>query len=237
MIHLIFNADDLGYSPAVNYGIIDSHVNGVVNSATMMTNMPGFKHAVKLAKEHPTLGVGVHLVLTCGSPIRKDVSSLVDEKGNFFKTYDSLKAKGFSTEEVEKEWETQIQTFFNAGLTPTHLDSHHHVHSQPELHDVILRLSKKHNLSVRLAPFGKIEGIQPFSDVIYAGFYKQQATVAYLDTIVSEAKDGQTIEIMTHPAYLDSIILEGSSYNMDRVKEYEVLTNWKLPKGFQLVQF
>ncbi len=44
-IKVINNADDFGYSNAINYGIIDAHVQGILNSTTIMANMPGFEHA------------------------------------------------------------------------------------------------------------------------------------------------------------------------------------------------
>lgn len=56
MIKLIVNADDFGLTEGTNYGIIDGHINGLVNSTTMMMNMPGTEHAVHLAKEYKTLG-------------------------------------------------------------------------------------------------------------------------------------------------------------------------------------
>ena len=46
MKHLILNADDFGYSYGVNYGIIESHLRGVLTSTTLMAGMPGFDHAV-----------------------------------------------------------------------------------------------------------------------------------------------------------------------------------------------
>ena len=39
MIKLIVNADDFGLTEGTNYGIIDGHINGIVNSTTMMMNM------------------------------------------------------------------------------------------------------------------------------------------------------------------------------------------------------
>ena len=82
---VIFNADDFGYSKAINLGIIQAHKNGILSSATLMANMPGFEDAVKLAKENPELGVGVHLTLTCGYPVLSDVPTLCQENGKFHK--------------------------------------------------------------------------------------------------------------------------------------------------------
>ena len=44
---------------------MDAYQRGILTSTTLMANMPGFEHAVKLRKEMPRLGVGVHLTLTC----------------------------------------------------------------------------------------------------------------------------------------------------------------------------
>ena len=85
MNKLIINSDDFGYSRAINHAIIDTHQEGILTSTTLMTNTPGFEHAIKLAKENPKLGVGVHLVLTFLKPLSQDVPSLVDEKGDFYR--------------------------------------------------------------------------------------------------------------------------------------------------------
>lgn len=79
---VIFNSDDFGYSYGVNYGILDAYQRGILTSTTLMANMPGFEHAVKLKKEVPGLGVGVHLTLTCGKPLLENVDSLT-EGGRF----------------------------------------------------------------------------------------------------------------------------------------------------------
>lgn len=77
---VIFNSDDFGYSHGVNYGIMDAYQRGILTSTTLMANMPGFEHAVKLRKEMPRLGVGVHLTLTCGKPLLKTVDTLIESR-------------------------------------------------------------------------------------------------------------------------------------------------------------
>ena len=46
--------------------------------------------------------------------------------------------------------------------------------------------------------------------------------------------DGASVEIMTHPAYMDEELMKVSSYNDKRLKETRILTNAKLPEGFSL---
>lgn len=233
MIRLIVNADDFGYSRGVNFGIIDSHRYGIVNSTTMMMNMPGVDHAIELAKENPSLQVGIHLVLTCGKPILSDVPSLVDERGNFKKLSVMRENRYVSLFDLEREWTAQIERFLDSGLIPTHFDSHHHVHTIPEFLPVVQRLSKKYQLSARGGK--ELKGVPSFTDVFLHGFYGEGATYEFFNKLPELANNGQTVEVMCHPGYLDSELLNGSSYALDRVKETEILTTVSLPSQVVLL--
>jgi chitin disaccharide deacetylase len=229
------NADDFGYSRGINYGIIDAHKNGIVNSATMMMNMSGVSHAVELAKENPTLQLGIHLVLTCGKPLLADVPSLMDDQGNFKKMNDIIRDHNLSLLELEREWTAQIERFLEFGLTATHFDSHHHVHSIPEFLPVIQRLSKKYNLPVRRISEQPVEGVPSFTDHFFHDFYGDGVTDDYFVELAKLDVDNQTIEVMCHPGYLDYDVLSGSSYAADRVKETRILTSVTLPNNFRLL--
>ena len=63
---LIVNADDLGYDPAINRGIVEAMRRGVVTSATLMVNLPD--SAEGAAQAHG-LAVGLHLNLARGAPV------------------------------------------------------------------------------------------------------------------------------------------------------------------------
>jgi predicted glycoside hydrolase/deacetylase ChbG (UPF0249 family) len=62
MRKLIINADDFGYSPGINKGIIEAHTRGVVTSTSVMVNAIAADEAATL-KDHPELSVGLHLQL------------------------------------------------------------------------------------------------------------------------------------------------------------------------------
>ena len=49
-------------------------------------------------------------------------------------------------DEVEEEWDAQIQKARDAGIRPTHLDGHKHVHMLPGLFEIALRLAKQHGI-------------------------------------------------------------------------------------------
>lgn len=233
MIKLIVNADDFGYSRGVNFGIIDAHRDGIVNSATMMMNMSAVGQAIELAKENPKLQVGIHLVLTCGKPLLPDVPSLVDESGNFKKLSDLMKNKVLSLSELEREWTAQIERFLQSGLIPTHFDSHHHVHTIPEFLKVVQALSRKYHLRARGA--SELNDVPSFTDIFLHDFYGSGATYDYFEKLPNRVEDGQTVEVMCHPGYLDLAVLTGSSYAIDRVRETGILTTVSLPNQVVLV--
>src|ERR1035438_9634358 len=82
---LIVNADDFGLSHSVNAAVIHAHREGILTSASLMVNEAGFEEAVKLAKENPQLGVGLHLTLLMGHstlPPEK-IPGLVNGRGEF----------------------------------------------------------------------------------------------------------------------------------------------------------
>jgi len=63
---LIINADDLGYDPAINRGIVEAMRKGAVTSATLMVNLP---HSAEGAALASGLAVGLHLNLARGMPV------------------------------------------------------------------------------------------------------------------------------------------------------------------------
>lgn len=42
---------------------------------------------------------------------------------------------------------------------------------------------------------------------------------------------GKSIEVMTHPAYIDETLMQESSYNMQRIKETKILMETSLING------
>ena len=150
---IIINADDFGLCDGVNEAVTQAHSDGVLTSATIMTNMPAADEAVKIAKKLPTLGVGVHLNLTEGRPISKDscVNRLLNADGRFAYSPLILSFMSLARNEIRKairtELAAQIQWVVDRGLKPTHLDSHKHIHAFPALFSVICQLARRFGIS------------------------------------------------------------------------------------------
>lgn len=153
---LIVNADDYGLTEGVSEGIRAAHREGVVTSTTVMVNCVPAAEAVQAARaECPALGLGVHLVLTAGAPIRpaRSVRSLVASNGCFIHL-DKWTPQRFATVDavqLKDEWRAQIDAFMTlAGKAPTHLDSHHHIsYRHPGLLAVMLDLAAEMGVPVR----------------------------------------------------------------------------------------
>ena len=92
MKKVIINADDFGLVQGVNEGIVKAHQEGILTSATLMANMPGFDQAVEIARANPELGVGVHLNILRGQPISpaQKVESLLSREHRFIPSVATL---------------------------------------------------------------------------------------------------------------------------------------------------
>lgn len=226
---LIINADDFGYSRGHNYGIVDCVTQGVVKSTTCLCTMEDTLHAFELAKQYPQIDLGIHLSLDLGRPVceGKEVTSLIDEWGNF-KHYDfGQLPTHWNMDEIEKEWRAQINKMIAFGLKPTHIDSHHHIHMHFPLFKLYVKLANEYHLAIRFHPRklsaseraeceNLIEGLKK-ADYFSSGFYDEGVSLDFFNDL-SNLND-QTVEIMSHPAYLDHKILSNSKYNTKRSLE------------------
>lgn len=228
---VIFNSDDFGYSHGVNYGIIDAYQYGILTSTTLMANMPGFEHAVKLKGELPGLGVGVHLNATCGKPLLSNVDTL--KTGNNFHPL-SFYQQSFivDNDQLYQEWDAQIQKVYRAGIVPTHLDSHHHTHTFGMNQEVVIALANKYDLPVRCnfekkSQVRHVDYFEPYFDDV--GDFDQnkrqisESIDVYLERLLQQLRDDKTFEVMCHTAYLDQAILKGSSFIYPRINQVEFM--------------
>src|SRR5215212_1505239 len=92
---LVINADDLGYAPGVNRGILEAHAAGTVSSTSMIVNAPAFADGAELARRAPQLGVGLHLNLVVGAPLAA-VPTLVDQATGRFHSLELLASRALA---------------------------------------------------------------------------------------------------------------------------------------------
>lgn len=197
---LIVNADDLGYGEGVNRGIVEAHERGILTSTSLMVDGGAAAPGVELtAARAPRLGIGLHGVV----------------------------------DDVDPDWcaaelERQLARFGAlVGRAPTHLDSHHHLHRQPELAPVFDEFATRNALPLRDrdAPH---EG----------GFYGGGSIDAESLLRLLEGLDG-VVELGCHPGYADGL---RSAYTTEREVELRSLTDRRVRKraaelGIELIRW
>jgi chitin disaccharide deacetylase len=184
---LIVNADDFGRSPGVNQGVIRSHEDGIVTSAGLMVRWPAAEEAAAYARP-AKLSVGLHL----------DLGEWVYGAGEWTARYEVLAEE--TPEAVDRELREQLERFERLmGTTPSHLDSHQHVHRSEPARTALRQVGAELGVPVRhLTP-----------EISYSGsFYGQDAkgeavpeaiTVEGLIRVIERLPAGIT-ELGCHPA-------------------------------------
>jgi chitin disaccharide deacetylase len=161
---LIVNADDFGLNASANHAIIRAHREGILTSASLMVNEPACNEAVALAREHPRLGIGLHLTLLCGHSAlpAAQIPGLVNESGEFDHNPVRVGFKYFLRrrelrEQLRAEIVAQFQKFRATGLPLDHVDSHHHLHAHPIVFRILIESAVELGIThLRLTsePFG-----------------------------------------------------------------------------------
>jgi len=141
---LIVNADDFGRSPSINRAVLRAHQAGVLTTASLMVNEPACPEAVALAKENPSLGVGLHLTLLCGHSALPSatIPGLVNSQKQFT---DNSVAAGFRyffdtrlRRQLRDEIHAQFKGFRATGLPLDHVNGHLHLHLHPIVFQILM---------------------------------------------------------------------------------------------------
>lgn len=139
---LIVNADDFGRSSSINEAVVRAHRDGILTSASLMVNEAAADEAVRLARENPRLGVGLHLTLVCGRAALppERISHLAGADGRFSENAAAAGWRYFfqskCRSELKAEMEKQFAKFHATGLKLDHVNGHLNIH----LHPIILQI-------------------------------------------------------------------------------------------------
>jgi hopanoid biosynthesis associated protein HpnK len=187
---LIVNADDFGLTSGVNRAIVEGNSAGIVTSATLMANAKASQAAMYLAKAHPTLKTGCHVVLIDGVPLAPNLPSLTNGAQVFRNSLKrfavSAVRKQFAAEEIEREVEAQIRKIQASGITLTHVDSHKHTHMFPHVLRPVLRAARACGVRAVRNPFEPLRS-WPFRMMVgLPGLWLRSAGVAAFQMFAAE---------------------------------------------------
>ena len=149
MKYYIITADDYGMCDVVNKAIDDCMSAGLVTTTNVIVNMDDLASAANLRKRFPNVSIGMHWNITAGKPISPihEISSLVDENGNFYKVLDFFyryKKGLIKKEHIKKELKAQYKLFYDlcgkADYWNTHQNSGLSIHTFSIFNEVALEL-------------------------------------------------------------------------------------------------
>jgi len=251
----IIHVDDVGMCGATLDAFSDLWAKRSVTCGSVMVPCPWFRATAAWARANPDADLGVHATLTCewdgyrwGPMSTADMASgLMDGERAFHKTSEAV-AEFARPEAAKRELQLQIATAKDAGMVPTHLDTH----MGSVMHSQLYRHFVDAAMEAGLAPFS----IRLEEDGWSKGHYDAETITAFsentrdllkknvpmLDRIsqltlfngehdrvnrtlemVSKAKPGQISYLIFHPATdtpeLRAICPDWRS----RVADYEML--------------
>jgi len=241
---LIVHADDVGVTHSVNAATIKGLESGLVNSLSLMVPCPWFPEIADYAKSHPDADFGLHLTLTServyyrwGPVASKDkVPSLVDENGYFH--HDWKPTTRINPKEVDLELRAQIDRAFAMGIRPTHLDSHHNVHRDPEALPHFLDVAGEYGLPLR--EHSAVRYFSKFYGQWGGQTHLEQIGVDNLIRMLATAIPEGITEMSCHPGYAEADYATG--YATEREAEVRTLCDPVIREalashGIQLISY
>jgi predicted glycoside hydrolase/deacetylase ChbG (UPF0249 family) len=177
---LIVNADDLGYDPEIDRGLLEAHARGLVTAASAMVDTPFSERALREAPA--SLDLGLHVALPDGA----------------------------TGERAQEEIARQLERFVRLrGARPTHLDSHRHAHaSAPALEEAFAAAARREELPLRAVDAAMRERLRSLGvrtpdaflgDAARFPCWTREALLAALGALPPGV-----VELMCHPGHAPS---------------------------------
>ena len=142
--YAIIVADDFGSSSSVNLAVAKAHDTGLLTTASLMAGGAAFDEAVEIARKRRGLSVGLHVTLCDGMAVLpcSEIPGLADFRGRFenspARAWMKYRRPGLLGQ-LDREIEAQFDRLEKAGIHPTHIDGHHHLHMHPAIFDLLCR--------------------------------------------------------------------------------------------------
>ena len=145
---LVINADDLGISDEVNEAIFSRMAKGRITSATILANGPAVESASREILRFSGCSFGVHLNLTEFGPLSRGPGArlLTDSAGLMRRSNRGARPSMALWKAMYEELCAQMERVLALGVPVSHLDSHHHVHTNPFVFPVVKAVQKRYGI-------------------------------------------------------------------------------------------
>jgi chitin disaccharide deacetylase len=219
-----------------------------ISRTTAIANAPFFAESCIIAHANGMQDhIGVHFNITDGLALSSAIAETpcFCKKGGVF-TYKRNTARFLTRSEmsaVRSECEYQIRTFHEHNLHPTHLDSHHHVHTEWSIFRAIEPVLRENHfssarISANLTRSSFVKGAYKGLFNSYLRMKKWASTDYFCDISElagladgSSAKDA-VVEIMTHPDFNSEGVLVDALSGEELGPQIEKVTRLLHTSGF-----
>ena len=246
---LMIHADDLAMSRSVDRASFAALERGDATSASIMVPCPRFAEVAAHAREHPEADLGLHLTLTSEwkthrwGPVAtgQDLPSLLDPEGYFWAKAASV-ASNARPGEVETEIRAQIDRALEAGIRPTHLDSHMLTLLKPPFVAAYLKVAHEYGVpffarrSRATVALMNENDIVPDADAIASSGLEPANWKDWYVSLVRSLKPGLT-ELIVHLGYDDAElqavmgdVAYGSAW---RQRDFDAITSPEFKKALE----
>ena len=150
MIKMIINADDFGLNQQCTKAICEAWMNRLITDTTMIANGTCFDYAINEAKSKELFNnIGIHFNLTEGIPLTEKIRGLdaFVQNGAFHgKINRKRRLSGEEKLAVYEELSAQTKRLIEAGISITHADSHHHIHTAIYITPIVIQVCKEYGI-------------------------------------------------------------------------------------------
>ncbi len=242
MRRLMINADDFALTDGVCRGILQAMERGLVRATTAMTRPPGAAARITAHAAALRGRMGIHFQLTGGhAPCLPpgEIPSLVTAEGVFpRKRMDIVQA---SADEIRREWRAQLDLLRSCGVSPSHMDTHHHVHKRPDVFPVYLEFARELGIPARATNPAMAAALRAAgaicADAFITDFFGGGLTPGRFLELAAAAfaplPDTAVVELMCHPGIHDAELSRISAYSQAREQEIAVLSSPEVRRGLE----
>ncbi len=261
---LIVTAIDFGLCDSVNEGILWclNHKNNIITNLALIPNALASQDAVDKVKGSD-LEISLNTTFTTGRPLSPDVSSLVDNQGNFLKVntdnwdFSALGQyeKADLKVELDAQWDWFIKQF---GKKPGALLSRKNEFADPLLLELFVNKAREENVPVRTPVWRWQTNYSAQSYVnqskvksttgVFVGILDWNEKFGYdlekdLERLVHDISDspGEYSELLVYPGFVDRTLFKESSVNWQRGQFLKVMQKGEFTKAikdnFELISF
>jgi predicted glycoside hydrolase/deacetylase ChbG (UPF0249 family) len=217
---LIVNADDFGRTAGINRGIAKAHRDGIVTSTSVMVRWPAAAEAAQHASVFPKLSFGLH----------GDFGEWVFRGGTWQPVYEVVALDDESA--ITKELNQQLDRFFDIlKRTPTHLDTHQHVHKRDPMRSILSQKAAELRIPLRFytpainfcgAFYGQTDQGEQIPDSLGA---------EHLKNILKDLPAG-TSELCCHPGEVENLT---DAYGTERAIELATLCDPQIRQAIEVL--